>query len=251
MKWDKSLYNNNFNYVQKYGQSLFSFLGDVADKDILDLGCGNGKHCNIFLEKGAKVIGLDSSQELLSDAKKNNPKIEFINADAVTYIFKDKFDIVFSNAVLHWVEKDKHPQLLQTIYNNLKTDGLFVCEFGGYNNINSIVSALRQEVEKLGHNTKDFGYFPTAEEYEKLLTEAGFTVEHIQLYDRPTPLYGENGIKDFITMFLGQYLQGIDLITQNNIISNVEHILKPKLYKDNAWVADYVRIQFKAIKKQV
>src|SRR3989344_1164354 len=47
--------------------------GDV----ILDLACGPGFFANEFAKKGAKVAGVDISEELIKMAKKNYPKIDF------------------------------------------------------------------------------------------------------------------------------------------------------------------------------
>ena len=66
--------------------ALLSILPNMVGKRILDLGCGFGEHCKLFVEKGAeKVVGLDISQKMIEVAKIENhsPKIrhssEFIS----------------------------------------------------------------------------------------------------------------------------------------------------------------------------
>ncbi len=69
------------------------------DSKILDLGCGTGAIINDLSSKiGTKglIIGIDSSITAIKIAKKQNKKknIIFINSDAETFHFKEKFDLV-------------------------------------------------------------------------------------------------------------------------------------------------------------
>ena len=48
-------------------------------------------------------------------------------------------------------------------------------------------------------------YYPSIGEYTSLMEEIGFRVIFAQHFDRPTPLDGENGLKNWIDMFGSQY----------------------------------------------
>ena len=72
------------------------------------------------------------------------------------------------------------------------------------------------------------------------------TAEH---YDRPTQLAdNENGIKDWLTMFGKDYLKGVSEEEVDDILEEVQASLKPILYQEGKWYADYKRLRIKAIK---
>ena len=108
--------------------ALLSMMPDLNGKKVLDLGCGFGEHCKMFLDNGAKnVVGIDISKKMLEVAKKTNsdPKIEYINMP-IEDIDKlnETFDVVVSSLACHYVEKFDH--VVKTIYNLLDEDGVFI-----------------------------------------------------------------------------------------------------------------------------
>ncbi|MDE6471618.1 MAG: hypothetical protein K2L52_01160 [Clostridia bacterium] len=68
------------------------------------------------------------------------------------------------------------------------------------------------------------------------------------LFDRLTELKGENGLYDWIKMFVRTPFKNIDKVTENEIISAVVSLLKSILFQNGKWYADYVRLRYKAIK---
>lgn len=55
-------------------QTLEKMLPDFEKKQVLDLGCGYGWHCQYAVDHGAAaVLGTDISQRMLEEAKKRNP----------------------------------------------------------------------------------------------------------------------------------------------------------------------------------
>lgn len=105
--------------------ALLSILPNIEGKKILDLGCGFGEHCQLFVEKGAeKVLGLDISKNMIEAAKLENssPRIEYINMPMEEAIaLHQKFDLVVSSLAFHYVED--YESLLKDIYNLLEADG--------------------------------------------------------------------------------------------------------------------------------
>lgn len=64
---------------------------------------------------------------MIDKAKKQFSNIEFLVCDALAVSFEEDFDVVFSNAVFHWISD--HDRLLKNIYKALKPHGRLVCEF--------------------------------------------------------------------------------------------------------------------------
>lgn len=109
--WDKIAieYNNQVGeegdfYHQIYlNPKMLKLLGKIKGKKILDLACGNGYFTNLLLQKGAKVIGIDSSDELINIAK-NKFGDHFIISDSTNIPLKERFDLIISNIALHDIE---------------------------------------------------------------------------------------------------------------------------------------------------
>ncbi|MGB5868051.1 MAG: methyltransferase domain-containing protein, partial [Arcobacteraceae bacterium] len=161
--------------------------------------------------------------------------------------FENKFEAVFSNAVLHWVKNSE--LAIQKIHKALKKEGRFVAEFGGYGNIKNLTDAM-QEVFDNHTSWGDFNnpwVFLSDVEYRKLLENNGFTVEYIEIIPRPTQI-------DDITNWLDVFANGIteNLTNEEKITfkKEVKEILKPKQYNEIVgWSADYVRLRVRAIKR--
>ncbi|MBD0300804.1 MAG: SAM-dependent methyltransferase, partial [Tolypothrix sp. T3-bin4] len=82
------------------------------------------------------------------------------------------------------------------------------------------------------------------------LEKHGLQLIFATIFERPTPLEdGEQGIKNWIKMFANSFLQTIPADKQISILSDIENQLRPNLYKNGAWFADYKRIRAIAIKE--
>lgn len=250
IKWNANKYTSNFSFVHEYGNDVMKLMDEKDVNCIVDLGCGNGALSKALWDKGFKVIGIDASKELLEIAQENYPEIEFIHEKAESFRLGHPVDVVFSNAVLHWISEENQRDMLSCVYRALKKQGQFVVEFGGYGNNQLIHQALEDSFSEHGYKYKNSFYFPTVEQYTKLLEEAGFTVVSATLFDRFTELSGDEGLKDWIKMFLSTPFETIrNLEEKEIIIDEAVESLREKLYKDNKWHADYVRIRIKATKE--
>lgn len=132
IKWEAKEYEDNFSFVNHYGEAVVNMIDAPAGSFVVDLGCGNGALTQKIFEKGYSVIGVDGSPEMLKLAREFHPDLKFIEADARNFNLENKADVIFSNAVFHWINAEEHDKLLKNIRNNLKDNGLLVCEFGGF-----------------------------------------------------------------------------------------------------------------------
>lgn len=249
IKWDAEKYTSDFSFVHQYGSDVMELIDADKNSTILDLGCGNGALSKKLKDKGFVVKGIDASKELLDTARKNYPDIEFIQADATSFSLPEPVDVVFSNAVFHWIDKGQQQNMLKCVYNALKENGQFVFEFGGFGNNQLIHRALEKIFSEYGYIYKMPFYFPTISEYSTILENAGFRVKYAILFDRPTELKGESGLKDWINMFVKTPFSVIENEGEREtIIDKGVDSLRSLLYKNGKWYADYVRIRMKAIR---
>lgn len=242
--WKADLYDASHSFVWKAGASLLELLGVQPGERILDLGCGTGHLAAQMVAAGASVVGIDSSPEMIDAARVAYPQLHFEVADARQFSFAEPFDAIFSNAVLHWI---KPPQAaIACMRAALKTGGRIVLEFGGHRNVEQIVNALAEQSPKFGVRFESPWYYPGIAEYSALLEGAGFEVAFAHLFDRPTPLDGEEGLRKWLEMFAGSVLNQLGAEDRQAMIAAVERQLRPVLYHNGAWMADYRRLRIAA-----
>jgi trans-aconitate methyltransferase len=244
--WDATLYEGKHTFVWKYGEELLKILSPQPGERILDIGCGTGQLTAQIADAEATVMGIDADAAMIEKAKANYPHLEFVVADARSFQVDTQLDAVFSNAALHWIpEADA---VIQHIHQALKPQGRFVAEFGGKGNVKAITNALHVALDEIGTSIQNPWYFPSISDYTTRLENHGFEVVYAVLFKRPTPLTeGDAGLKNWLGMFASRFLPE-STEQQNHVLDRVEQLLKPVLYRDGIWTADYQRIRVVGIK---
>jgi len=118
---------------QKAGITFKIFANEVDS--ILEFGCGIGRNLASIKKKfpSVSIYGSDISDESLQVAKKNNPKVEFIN-DLELINCKEKFDLIFIAGVYHHIAPNLRDEVTKKIYTLLKPKGKLICfEHNPYN----------------------------------------------------------------------------------------------------------------------
>lgn len=244
-QWDAELYDNQHSFVSNFGTNVVELLSPQPDEYILDLGCGTGHLTEKIANCGAQVLGIDSAESMIIQACSHYPHLKFELADATNLQFTEDFDAVFSNAVLHWV---KQPQkVIAGVYRALKPGGRFVAEFGGKGNVQKIIAAIYTVMDAAGYPLEESAnpwYFPSIGEYGTLLEKQGFELTFASLFERPTVLDDpEKGMQNWIKMFGNNFLAVLPDDKQGEILADIEKQLRPDLYQNGTWFADYKRIR--------
>ena len=248
--WNANLYDAKHDFVWKYGSDVVSLLAPQAGEHILDLGCGTGHLTAQLAESGAQVLGVDRSSDMVAAARISYPDLKFEIADGRELPFRDEFDAVFSNATLHWIHEPV--RVIQSVCNALRSGGRFVAEFGGKGNIRKLQMGFDRALVQMGAakaGEVDPWYYPSVSVYASLLEQNGFEVRFMTLFDRPTGLAdGEAGLRNWITMFGGAYLEKVDSARREEFFQRVEGLVRPELFRDGQWWADYRRLRLVAVK---
>jgi trans-aconitate methyltransferase len=242
-QWNIELYQDKHSYVWEYGAKLLAMLSPKPGERILDLGCGTGQLTSEIAAVGAEVVGLDVAEEAIAQCRQHYPHIEFRVANGTDFTCEKSFDAVFSNAALHWIQPPV--AAVQCIYQALKPGGRFVAEFGGKGNVQQIIEAINQALDEPEYNP---WYFPSIGEYSTLLEQAGFEVNYAALLTRPTKLEGEQGLINWIEMFAVSRFATLSTSTKTTMMQQIESKLRPTLYRNGSWWADYQRLQIVAMK---
>ena len=175
---------------------------------MLDVGCGDGKITAELarLLPDGKVIGVDSSREMIRLAQQNfsakdYPQLSFQVVDARRLTFQAEFDRVFSNAALHWiVDQDA---MLNGVKSSLKPLGRLLFQMAGKGNAKGVVSIiyeLANEEKFKGFFTKmsfPYGFYDT-EEYKTFLHETGLVVDRVELFPKDMKFDGAEGLAGWV-----------------------------------------------------
>lgn len=117
---------NNLNDLLE--QPIFiSLLPDLSDKNILDIGSGDGTFDRLLIESAQNVFGIDGSEKMI-DVAKSLPKIdglEFKKIRVENFEFKaESYDLVISRLVFHYIKN--FDLIIKKIRRSLKNDGLLI-----------------------------------------------------------------------------------------------------------------------------
>ena len=184
--FDGEKYKQASSQQKAWGRKLIAELDLRGDEHILDLGCGDGALTAELAElvPDGSVLGIDSSVSMIETARRDhdgaNLRFELCDINAID--FESEFDVIFSNAALHWVKN--HRRLLANVYKSLKDRGTARFQFAGDGNCSNLIAVLQETISQ-----KDYaGYFenfewpwymPVVEQYRKLLDEAAFVEKRL------------------------------------------------------------------------
>lgn len=243
--WNADAYHENAGFVAELGAPVLDLLGAVDGKDVLDLGCGDGVLTERIQTMGGRVLGVDGSPDMVAATIAKGVPAQV--ADGHDLPFSDAFDIVFSNAALHWMTRPD--EVLQSVARALRAGGQFVAEMGGQGNVAAEVVALHVAANEFGLDAKALHpwYFPSPAEQADRLEVAGFRVQKMDLIPRPTPL--PTGMLGWMRTFAGPYTRHLPHDRKEAFLHRVVSLLAPALCDSRgAWTADYVRLRFVATK---
>jgi trans-aconitate methyltransferase len=248
-KWDASLYDARHAFVWEKAKGVVELLAAKPGERILDLGCGTGTLAAEIAARGAHVVGVDRSFEMIDAARRKFPAIQFEVCDARSLPFSAEFDGVFSNAALHWIPEAE--SVVEGVSRSLKLGGRFIAEFGGKGNVRIVVAALENALAQLGISSDGVSpwFYPSVAQYAALLEKHALEVSEAALFERPTKLEdGDRGLATWITMFGSSFLERVPEDERTAFLSAAEHAARPSLWKGEHWELDYRRLRIAAWK---
>jgi trans-aconitate methyltransferase len=86
-------------------------------------------------------------------------------------------------------------------------------------------------------------FFPSVADYAALLQSGGLEVTFATLFDRPTPLEGDEGMRHWVEMFGSHFLRRVPQDRREEFFLHVEDELRPVLFRDGSWFVDYRRLR--------
>jgi trans-aconitate 2-methyltransferase len=178
-EFDPERYQAASGHQRDWGGRLIAELGLKGDETILDLGCGEGTltaRLAALVPQGG-VVGMDSSVQMIAAAKcRETANLKFLCRDIDELDFHQGFDVIFSNAALHWV-KD-HDALLRNVHEALKPGGVARFNFAGDGNCSNFFAVVRRMMSSPRYSRyfEHFlwpWYMPTVDEYREKVRSTG------------------------------------------------------------------------------
>jgi trans-aconitate methyltransferase len=218
--WNAAAYAANSSVQQGWARELIAKLHLHGDEQVLDIGCGDGKvtaEIARAVPRG-RALGVDASAEMIAFAQKTfppsrNSNLEFQICDARKIGgLAAGYDLVFSNAALHWV--DDHEAILRAAASVLKPGGRLVVSCGGKGNAHDIFLALRPEM-RLRRWSGFFRkmpapyFFYAPGNYEKWLPKFSFKIHTLKLNPKDAPYAGADGIATWLRTTWLPYVQRV------------------------------------------
>ncbi len=206
--WNAQDYAKNSQNQFQWAQELIPKLKLKGNEALLDVGCGDGKitaELARCLPKG-KAVGVDSSEKMIDLAnhafpQKDYPNLSFQVMDARKLSFECEFNVVFSNAALHWIVDQK--AVLKGVQKSLKPGGRLLFQMAGKGNAKDILILINELVivkpwkEFFGGMTFPYGFY-NPEEYNAYLHQAGLIAERVELFPKDMKFSGAEGLAGWV-----------------------------------------------------
>ena len=193
-EFDGEQYKKASDHQRQWGAQLISELRLTGREQILDLGCGDGAPTAQLagLVPQGHVLGIDASEGMIASTRRHaRANLTFRLQDINEIDFHDEFDVVFSNATLHWI-KD-HCRLLANVLTGLRTDGVARFSFAGDGNCSNLFRVLDEVMGRAEFASyfREFDwpwYMPMIDAYSRLASGFDF---------REVKVWGENADRHF------------------------------------------------------
>jgi trans-aconitate methyltransferase len=231
VSWDAAAYAANSAPQQSWARELIAKLDLRGNEHVLDVGCGDGKVTAEIAQAVPRgfVVGVDASPQMIEFARKTFPpsaipNLEFHIMDARRIHFAEKFDAVFSNAALHWV--DDHSEFLRGAAACLRPGGRLVVSCGGKGNAQDVFVVLRAEMRlkrwcdffrRMG---KPY-FFHSPENYEQWLPRFGFKSFSVQLSPKDAVYDGCKGFATWLRTTWLPYIQRVPEDLREEFIAGI------------------------------
>jgi trans-aconitate methyltransferase len=188
-EFDAERYRQASAHQEEWGRRLISELGLAGGERVLDLGCGDGRltaQLADLVPRGS-VLGIDASASMIEATRAHEREnLESIVLDIDDLDFQEEFDLLFSNATLHWIRD--HHRLLEHSIRALKPGGALRFNFAGDGNCAHFYRAVREVMggERYRGYFEEFDwpwFMPAVEQYREIV--ASFPL-------RDARVWGEN-----------------------------------------------------------
>jgi len=193
--WNAEVYDRIGTPMRRWARALMDDLHLRGDETVLDAGCGSG---SVTLELASRlprgrVIAVDSSPQMIEAlsrrvAEAGVANVQPLVADLTEFALSEPVDVVFSNAVFHWIPDDAG--LFGSLLRATKPGGRLRAQCGGHGNLSRLFAAAeevraRPEFRDAFRERRDTRRLRTTEEASAALSAAGWTDVRAETWATP------------------------------------------------------------------
>jgi len=178
LSWDVDQYERFKEERAQPFRDLVALIDPRPNMRIVDLGCGTGELTRELHEQlhASETLGIDSSESMLSKATPST-NLHFQLADIATFQSDRPFDLIFSNAALHWLPD--HEQLFARLASLLAPNGQLAVQMPA-NHDHPSHRIAAELATSFGIEPRTVNVM-TPESYAALLHQLGFARQHVRL----------------------------------------------------------------------
>lgn len=222
----------------------------VNSKEILDVGCGDGRLTALFAANlpNTSILGCDISKTMIEYALKlhASSNLNFVERSAENLEFENKFDTVISFNCLHWIENQK--RVLDQIYLALKPGGkalLVATPASANNDFKTICRSVIMSLRWLPYffTFRSVHSFHTEQEYGDLLNKAGFLIERVEV--KPTELVFKD--RNSLELFLRAILTPLQHLVSRHQPAFLEDFFRELERRGRVDAQGFIHIHFDQI----
>ncbi|SFB09124.1 Methyltransferase domain-containing protein [Bacillus sp. cl95] len=191
-KFEGEDYDKSSQTQFKQGNSLIEKISLKDNMKVLDIGCGNGRTTIELWKKNPsiRVDAFDLSESMVEraiqtrdDLQINAEKLQFFTLSALDLDVRDQYDLIFSNASLHWIVESQ--TMYQKIFHALRSGGEIAIQQGGKNCYMGLHDRVKEAIVQLDYQMYYANwtypiYYPAKNDYEQLLHSCGFKNIHVE-----------------------------------------------------------------------
>ncbi|MBN1563257.1 MAG: methyltransferase domain-containing protein [Anaerolineae bacterium] len=225
--WNAADYHQQSSAQAIWAHELIAKLALRGHEHLLDIGCGTGRITALFAEQLPEgiVVGIDSSADMITFAQDEytQPNLRFVHMPAQALDLDDTFDVVFSNAVLHWVHD--HEAVLRGMRRHIQPGGSVLLQMGGQGNAQAVVEIFNAVIARPAWRAyfADFAFpyaFYGPDQYTDWLPATGFTAQRIELIPK-TMTHTLDGLKGWLRTTWFPYTDCVPADQRDTLIDQV------------------------------
>ena len=260
-RWDAEKYAKYSGCQYEWALELIEKLQLKGHETVLDIGCGDGKVTAAIADclGQGRIVGIDSSEQMIDLARRRhghyaNARLAFKHQDVRALDEIERYDIVFSNATLHWIRR--HRPVLRRVRDAMKKGGRLLFQMGGRENAAALVAVIDSMIaaSRWAPYFVDFAFpygFHGPIEYSRWLTEAGLKAERVELIEKDMRHDGMDGFTGWISTTWLPYLERIPAELKQSFVKELTeaYIREHPPDTDGRIGVQMVRLEVEAIRQ--
>ena len=259
-KWDAGDYQASSSNQKRWAVELLARHSFRGDERALDIGCGDGGTTALIAERTPRgsVLGMDSSPDMVELARRNYPpervpNVTFVLKDARALDFGPEFDLIFSNATLHWIAD--HRPVLAGISRAMKPGGHALLQMGGRGNAAGVAEVLdglmadRQWARFFKGFDFRYGFYGPVE-YDGWMAAAGLKKIRVELLPKDAVHQGPAGLAAWVRTTWLPYTQRVPELLRPRFVDEIVECYVQRHPADAGGLVhvDMVRLEVEATK---